>query len=167
MTDPSMFVPLEEVVSTAPLTVRREIRWSDCDPAGIVHTSKFPDYALSATNMLRTLLFGADWYNRLMQEGVVTPAKAISLVFHSSLWPLDRIDIRLFVGDVRERSADFLIDAVRSDNGIAAFSGRVSPVCMGATGPRAAIPWPTPFRTALIDYRDAHAVPDALKKLGI
>ena len=160
-------VPLEEVISTAPLTIRREVRWSDCDPAGVVHTGRFPDYALSAVNHLRGLLIGTNWYEIMREAGCITPAKAMSLVFHAALWPHDRIDIRVFISEVRARSLDILLDAVRADDGSAVFSGRISPVCIGATGPRAAMAWPAPFRDAFNAYRDAHAVPDALKKLDV
>ena len=33
-----MIVINEAVVHTAPVTVRRRVKWSDCDPAGVVYT---------------------------------------------------------------------------------------------------------------------------------
>ena len=36
----------EHVVSRVPFVVRRKVRWSDCDPAGVVFTGKFAEYVL-------------------------------------------------------------------------------------------------------------------------
>jgi len=38
---------VEIVVSDSPFTVRRRVRWSDCDPAGAVHTGRFAEYLIS------------------------------------------------------------------------------------------------------------------------
>ena len=42
---------VEHVVSTHPFTVRRRIRWGDCDPAGVVYTGRFVEYLLGAVDL--------------------------------------------------------------------------------------------------------------------
>ena len=41
----------EAVVSKQPFTVRRRVRFGDCDPAGVVYTVQFSEYVVSAMDL--------------------------------------------------------------------------------------------------------------------
>ena len=47
-------VPIEYLLSERPLTVRRRVRWGECDPAGVVYTATFADYAISAAAFVQS-----------------------------------------------------------------------------------------------------------------
>lgn len=158
--------PAEEVVGTAPLTVRRRIVWADCDPAGVVHTGRFPDFVLSAATLFRTFLLGAGWHDSGRSEGVGTPAKAISLVFQSSLWPRDAMDIAVFVGAVRTRTVDMLMQALRTDDRSPVFMARLTSICVSAADRRISSPLPDAYRQAFADYASQYAVPAELEEIG-
>lgn len=164
---PARIEPVEEVVGTSPLTVRRQVRWADCDPAGVVHTGKFPDYVLSAAHLFRSHLLGRAWQERNREAGIAGPAKALSLVFESSLWPDDAVDIAVFVGGIRVRTIDLLVRARRTDDGRPVFMARLTSICVTAADRRVAMPWPDAYRTAHAAYRERHTAPAELGSLGL
>jgi acyl-CoA thioesterase FadM len=161
-----ILVPLEQVITTEPFTLRREVRWADCDPAGVVFTGKFSDYALSATSLFRRHLLGARWTEVGRAHGIDTPAKALSLVFQGPLWPDDLTDITVWVGEIRTRTFDMLLQAVRADTQTPVFLGRLTTICISATERMVSKPWPEPYLAPFTAYQNRHTVPDTLKKMG-
>jgi len=159
-------VPLEAVISTAPLTVRRHVRWTDCDPAGVIFTGRLSDYVLSVGLVFRRFILAGRGPEIEREAGFLTPAKALSLVFESALWPDDLVDIAVYVGAVRSRTIDLLMQASRADNAKPVFRARITSICMQSSGPRAAIAWPDDYRARYVAYHDQHGVPESLKDLG-
>ena len=78
---------VEHVVSTHPFTVRRRIRWGDCDPAGVVYTGRFVEYLLGAVDLFSRHAFGGLRSAFVNGLGVDTPCKGLSLDFHVALAP--------------------------------------------------------------------------------
>lgn len=165
--DAVAFTPPEEVIGTRPLTVRRRVRWSDCDPAGVVHTARFGDYVLSAVDLFRAHLTGEAWHRDNHAAGFGTPAKALSLVFQSSLWPGDAFDIVVYVGDIRVRTLDLMMRARRADNGTPAFLARLTSICVSAADRRISMPWPEADRGRYEAYRTEHPTPQNFKDMGL
>ncbi|MCW5684737.1 MAG: acyl-CoA thioesterase [Pseudolabrys sp.] len=155
-------VATEAMVSVAPVTVRRTVRWSECDPAGVVYLGNYPGYLLSAIHFFRRHLFGGAWVAQTDKGGFQTPGKAIAQVFKSSLWPDDVFDMQVFAGDVRRNTYDVLVRAVRTDNGRDVFYGRVTSIVVAATERTSKVGIPQPVADALRAYRAAHAPPDVL-----
>ncbi|UUX95216.1 thioesterase family protein [Aquabacterium sp. J223] len=140
----------EYVLDHAPFTVRRTIRWSDCDPAGIVFTGRFTEYLLGAVSLfMRHLHSGPGTV--LQTLGVDTPCKGLSLVFHAPLRPDDVVDIRVTVGALRESSFDLQAHAAMAD-GRLAFEGVFSPICIRRE-PRGRVPIPDLLRERLQPHR--------------
>lgn len=164
--DASALVPLEQVIATAPFTIRREVRWSDCDPAGVVFTGRFSDYTLSATDLFRRHLLGSRWIDAGRTQGFITPAKALSLVFQGPLWPEDLIDITVWVGAIRTRTFDLLLQGVRANDRTPVFQARLTSICVAAADRHQAIPWPDAHRAVFVAYQDRHAVPETLSNLA-
>ena len=140
----------EIVVSDFPYVVRRIIRWSDCDPAGVVYIGRFTDYLLDAAmHFLRHLGHGAGtaaWNSQKVQF----PGKHMSLTFHVSLYPEDVVDIHIRVGAIRTRTFDLLAHAYLPD-GRMAFEGVLTPICIHKEV-RESTPLPHEFRAALEPY---------------
>lgn len=152
----------EQVVSLTPFTVRRVARWSECDPAGVVYTGNFSEYLMSATHLFRRHVLSGDWHSIRETVQVDLPAKALSLVFKGSLWPDDVFDTSIFVGDIRERTFDFLAQAKRTDGAGNVFDGRLSVICVSASDRRIAMPIPTALRTLLEQSRTQCPAPPEL-----
>jgi YbgC/YbaW family acyl-CoA thioester hydrolase len=140
----------EYVLAHEPFTVRRTIRWSDCDPAGIVFTGRFPEYLLGAVSLFMRHLHSGPG-TTLKTLGVDTPCKGLSLVFHSPLRPDDVVDIRVIVGELRDSSFDLQARALRPD-GVLAFEGVFSPICIRRE-PRGRVPIPPALRERLQAHR--------------
>ena len=153
---------LEQVVVLRPFTVRRVVRWADCDPAGVVYSGNLAEYLLSATHLFRRHLFGESWSQICRDWGIDTPAKAVSLVFGGSLWPDDVVDIRLHIGAIRTRTADLVARAVRADNGAGVFDGRVSFICVPANDRRVSAEIPDILRNTLDQARMQSPAPGDL-----
>jgi len=117
----------ERVLSEEPFVVRREVRWGDCDPAGVVYTGKYTDYLLGAVALYTEFL----GQGRRLGEvhGVGTPCKAMSFEFLGTLWPGDIIDIKCSIGEIRTKSFDIHIFARRPDASDV-FKGVFSPICV-------------------------------------
>lgn len=118
----------EIVVADAPFTVRRTVRWSDCDPAGAVYTGRFTEYLLGAVMHFLRCVRG-DLAMAGDQANVSLPCKHMSLTFNVSLVPHDVVDIRVGVGDIRTHTFDIVVKGHLLD-GRLAFEGAFSPICI-------------------------------------
>ena len=156
--DPSI-LGREYIAGTAPFTVRRIVRWTECDPAGVVYVGNFPEYLLSAVHLFRDRLFGVGWVMSDSQGGYQSPGKALSMVFQSSLWPNDIFDMAVYVGSVRSKTMDLLVQARRTDNGLKVFAGRVTSIFVTKGDRTAAIGVPDKIRDALDFYRTQNPPP--------
>ena len=85
--------------------------------------------------------------------GVDLPAKAISLVFNGSLWPDDIFDMEVRIGEIRTRTFDFEIVAMRADHGSSVFTGAPGVICVTAANRRIAAPIPEGLRRGLRERR--------------
>ena len=139
----------ESVISTNPVTVRRRVRFGDCDPAGVVYTVRFSDYVVSAMDLFLSELLGGPPLDQL--ENVHTPIKALSFVFADSLRPSEEFDMVVDVRDIRTRTFDLAITA-RRPSGEPVFEALVTPICVTAAE-RRSVAIPDRLRTLLTHYQ--------------
>jgi acyl-CoA thioesterase FadM len=140
----------EYVVSDDPFVIRRTVRWSDCDPAGVVYTGKFPEYLLSAVALFSDLIAGRNGNSLGQTHGVGTPCRGMTFDFIKTLWPGDVIDIECWIGEIRTRSYDIHCHA-RTPSGESVFDARFSPICVRIDA-RVATDIPASLRAALLRY---------------
>lgn len=141
----------EEVIALAPLTVRRTVRWSECDPAGVVYAGKYPDYMINAMDQFRTHVAKTP-LGRGPRRAYDTPGKALSMVFLSPLWPGDVFDMAVFLDGVGGTTVHMTIAATRADNGAPVFAGRLSSIRVDAADRMRAVPVTPEERAQLEDY---------------
>lgn len=146
----------EYVLSESPFVVRRTVRWSDCDPAGVVFTGKFTEYLLSAIAMYQSSMGGYAEVGLGKQHGVDTPCKAMAFEFIGTLWPGDVIDLHCGVGEIRQRSYT-LHCAARRPDGQPVFKATFSPICV-RLDKRIGTPIPSSLRAVL----ERHAAADPI-----
>jgi len=115
--------------SDTPFSYKRRVRWGECDPAGVVYTPRFTDFVIEAFNDFLQWLLEAPLQPRLADLDLGTPAKAVSMVFHKSLWPDDLFEIVVHVGEIRTRSFDLQFIAVGEDRE-AIFDATLSVICV-------------------------------------
>lgn len=141
----------ESVVSRQPFVVRRQVRWSDCDPAGVVYTGRFCDYVLSANNLLYSEFAQGSYRQWVKALGIDTPCKGLEFEFHGALWPDDEFLISGTVTAIRKHSYDIRYEAAQAD-GRRIFSARLSPICISSTGVREGVPIPDAMRARLEQF---------------
>lgn len=146
-------IAIESVIARVPFTVRRIVRWSECDPAGVVYVGNFPQYMLSTAQLFRQLLFGGRPGSQNAGKPYGTPGKAISMVFLGSLWPGDHFDMAVYLGTVGQRTSDVLVHGFREDNGSDVFVGRVTSIYVSSEDRKKTVGIPDEVRSAFDRYR--------------
>lgn len=144
-------VSTEYVSSRRPFTVRRRVRWSECDPAGVVFAGNFSIYLHNVVALFRTEVLG----------GFTAPAKAISLVFHRALWPDEEFDMTVYVSAVRNSTIEFRVIATTGATHRGAdkvFDGTVTAICIRKSERKAA-PLPEATRKLALAYAKRCPVP--------
>ena len=160
-------IAIESVVQRCPFTVRRIVRWSECDPAGVVYAGNFTEYMLSAAHLFRQIILGARPGQRDFGRGYGTPGKALSMVFMGPLWPGDVFDMAVYVGELRERTSDLLVHATRVDDKSSVFAGRATTIYVTTEDRKKTVPIPSEVRAAFEQYRAmAPEMPELLNQVS-
>jgi len=142
----------ERLASRLPFQVRRRVRWSECDPAGVVYTGKFVEFMLGAVNLFWANLDEGSFRHFAGELGIDTPCRGLQMDFRSALWPDDEFTINVHVGEIRTSSFDLEIRALR-DDGREVFVGKFSPICIPRGGPRQAAAIPDKLRELLAPHQ--------------
>jgi len=137
-------------VGAAPLVYRRRVRWGEGDPAHIVYTVRFLDFAMEAVEEWFREVLGADWYRLNMELGMGTPVVHLELDFYSPVVPGDILEIPVRVERLGGASITFALRA-RLPDGREPFGGRI--VCSLVDNQRMrAIPVPPEYRERIEAY---------------
>lgn len=141
----------ESVIQVAPFTVRRKVKWGECDPAGVVYTVVFGEYVMSTAELFYAHL--RQEHPKMLEERSTygTPTKALSFEFHRALWPDEYFDLEVQVGRLTDKTYELLIKAYTLDRE-KAFQASLIPVCI-AKNERRSIQLPQGLRDALIHYQ--------------
>src|SRR5690606_32632505 len=90
----------EELVGRTPVVVRRRVKWGECDPAGVVYTPMFSEYAVSAFQIFLGCLLGTPLQEKLREHDFNTPLRALQFDFKRSLYPEQLFDMTVRVRDI-------------------------------------------------------------------
>lgn len=110
------------------MVISRTILFGECDPAGIVYTPRFTDFALEATHQTLTKIFGKPSIRVLNDSGLVTPVRHSEVNY---LQPLRYDDVLLqdvSVSHIGQHSYTFAING--SVNGSLVFKATISYVVL-------------------------------------
>ena len=148
--NPAAGEPIEYVRSDRPFVVRRTVKWSDCDPAGVVYTGVFVDYVTSALRHFLAHILEGNVEAYVAAFGVDFPAKAISFVFDSSLRPDDKFDVAVRIAGIRNTTFETEFAGTHAD-GRACFTARMTTICVSPRD-RSAIRVPETLRDRLAPH---------------
>ncbi|OZG72427.1 thioesterase [Hahella sp. CCB-MM4] len=113
----------------SPVFVRRKVLFGDCDPEGIVYTPRFSYFALEAVHDALCIWLDGSGFRRLMEFGILPPARAFSLEFlHPVTWD-DELIMEVSVAELREHSYTFSVIG-RLEPDIVAFTASITQVCV-------------------------------------
>jgi len=80
-----------------PYVHKRRILFGDTDAAGIVYTSRFPDYCMQASEHWFRECLEIDWYDININGGMGTPVVHMELDFMASLIGGDELNVEVTV----------------------------------------------------------------------
>lgn len=130
-----------------PFIVERLVRWGECDPAGIVYTPNFLDYAVDAAR-----LFIRETTQRRHGApdacGLNLPAKALNATFHSPLYCDDVLIMRPAFVRLGNSSFDVTVHGSRGHERASIFDAKITFVSI-ANNPRQPLPLPASFRNMI------------------
>ena len=102
-------VATEAVIGNLPVTVRRRVKWGECDPAGVVYFVNYGEYVVSAYELMMTELLGEEFQKAKARHGVALPAKAFKIDFSASLRTGDEFLMTVEISDIRTKTFDALV----------------------------------------------------------
>ena len=143
----------EKVISTLPVVVRRRVKFGECDPAGVVYTPNFSEFALSAYQWFVSSLLGEPMFAGMKRIGFDSPVKALSFEFLNMLEVEQVFDMTCLVTDIRTRTFDVaVIGRSITDPARDLFVARLTPIMVSRTE-RRSIQIPVALRRSLEQYR--------------
>lgn len=136
-----MIEATDGIVFLEPFVARRRVVFADCDPAGVVFSGNFYDFALWAYQLYLA--------RRLRPiEPVATPMKAANLVHHAPLAPGDDLDMLIRARRVGRTTFTLAIEG--TCGGRPVFDAELTLICRAADGWRS-VPVPDALRSALLE----------------
>lgn len=141
------------VASALPRSVYRTprlVRFSDCDPAGIVYTARFVDIMNGVVEDFFSGALGTSYHDYIRSGVGLGYAKADCDFFRPGIMG-DTLDYSVLVGRIGNASVALTIHGHRGDEEV--VRGRFVLVTTSLRLHRP-IPIPTELRSALVDYQD-------------
>jgi len=144
----------EKMISTQPVVVRRRVKFGECDPAGVVYTPNFSEFALSAYQWFMSALLGEPMFAAMKRIGFDSPIKALSFDFLNMLEVEDVFDMTCRISDIRRRTFDVEVTG-RSTAGLSRdlFIARITPIMLSRSD-RRSIEIPDVLRQQLERYKE-------------
>ena len=136
----------EYIHQADPFTVRRRVKWGECDAVGVVWAVNYAEYATSATELLLWALLGMSPERSRQELGIRTPYKVIHLEYHSSLRTDEEFDMRVRVEHVGNTSFAFSVAGEKQARPV--FDASLTLVCVGGQWGKTT-PIPGALRAAL------------------
>lgn len=112
-----------------PFVVRRRVRFGDCDPGGVIYTPRLSYFVVEAVLDFLSQRLGGPAERRLIDMGILPPARALSIEFLSPLAWDDEVEIHVCVAELRTHAVVFSV-AGHAANGAKAFTAQLTQVCV-------------------------------------
>lgn len=145
----------ERMISTRPVTVRRRVKFGECDPAGVVYTPVFSEYTLSTYQWFLSAMLGGPMFRELVRAGIDSPIKALTFEFRNMLVTEQVFDMTCRVTDIRTRTFDVEITG-RSTTQVPhdIYVAKLTPIIL-SRAERRSIEIPKQLRAKLESYRSS------------
>ena len=112
-----------------PFAVQERVRWSDCDPLGIIYYGTYVRFFEAAEHeMFRQA--GLPYEVMRVQRQVQLPRKAFSVEFHSPAEMDELMEIRVGVSKIGETSLTMRFEAYRARDLVHRASALLTVVCV-------------------------------------
>jgi YbgC/YbaW family acyl-CoA thioester hydrolase len=152
-------VATETVVGSNPITIRRRVKWGECDPAGVVYMVNYSEYVVSAYEIFMAVLLNEGFVKAKARHRVALPAKAFTIEFYASLRPDDDFLMTVEISDIRAKTFDISVRG-RSIERHDFFLAKLTPIAVDPTK-RTATLLPRAMLQKLKRYRKTCALIEA------
>lgn len=157
---------MSDLTDKKTVTIQRTVLFGDCDPEGIVYTPRFSYFAVEAIQDALAIWLDdkpneeskrakkSGGLRKLMNYGILPPARAFSLEFHHPVTWDDELSITIWVCQITERSFSFQVEAwletsrLSDAQNILAFTAKITQVCVSRKNHQS-IPLPDNLRERL------------------
>jgi 4-hydroxybenzoyl-CoA thioesterase len=149
----------EIIVGANPITIRRRVKWGECDPAGVVYMVNYSEYVVSAYEIFMTVLLNEGFVKAKARHRVALPAKAFTIEFYASLRPDDDFLMTVEIVDIRAKTFDISVrghSIERHD----LFLAKLTPIAVDPTKRTAAL-LPRAMVQKFRRYRESCALNEA------
>ena len=145
----------EKMISTLPVTVRRRVKFGECDPAGVVYTPVFSEYTLSAYQWFLQAMLGGPMFAAMKRVGFDSPIKALTFEFRNMLVTEQVFDLVCRVTEIRTRTFDIEITGrSTTEKPHDIYVSKLTPIMLSRSE-RRSIEIPAELRQKLEAYRTA------------
>lgn len=117
-----------------PFVIHRRVRFGDCDPGGVLYTPRIGYFVVEAVLDFLAFRLGGPAERRIMEMGILPPARALSVEFLRPMAWDDELEIQVTVKDIRTHAIAFGV--VGSVAGERTFTGELTQVCVSAESRR-------------------------------
>ena len=112
-----------------PFAVQERVRWSDCDPLGIIYYGTYIRFFESAEHELFRQA-GLPYEVLRVQRQVHLPRKAFQMEFHSPAQMDELLEIRVGIARIGESSITMRFEAYRAADLVHRASAQLTVVCV-------------------------------------
>jgi acyl-CoA thioester hydrolase len=149
----------EIVIGANPVTIRRRVKWGECDPAGVVYMVNYSEYVVSAYEIFMTVLLNEGFVKAKARHRVALPAKAFTIEFYAPLRPDDDFLMTVEIVGIRAKTFDISVRG-RSIERHDLFSAKLTPIAVDPATRMAAL-LPPAVVQKLRRYRETCALNEA------
>lgn len=122
-------MPATTPIKPLPFAVRERVRWSDCDPLGIIYYGTYIRYFEAAEHeMFRAA--GLPYEVMRVQRHVQLPRKAFAVEFHSPAQMDELLEVQVGVGRMGETSLTMRFEVYHAETGAHRASATLTVVCV-------------------------------------
>ena len=144
-------------MTARPFVVSERVRWSDCDPMGIIRYDAYTRFfELGESEMFESI--GAGYREIGPRFGITLPRRVMHMDFVSPPWLGEMLEVDVYVPDVRTTSFTINFDAY-GEGGLLRMAGWLVLVCVAVHAPRSdardieKAPLPAAFVERLLPHR--------------
>lgn len=139
-------------MSRRPFVVRDHVRWSDCDPAGIIRWDAYTRFIeLAETELLRAI--GVSYVSIRERFGVTIPRAALHIDYVSPSMLDELLEVHSYVSRVGRTSLTLNFDIYGAGGVLRADGYQVLVAATQGVPHGAPQPWPEPLLALLAPFR--------------
>jgi YbgC/YbaW family acyl-CoA thioester hydrolase len=130
-------------------TIKRRVRFGDCDPGGVIYAPRASYFVVEAVLDFLSERLGGPAEKQILNMGILPPARALSIEFLKPLTWDDEVELQVSVLDLRTHAITYSVVGTLA-SGDKALVAQLTQVCISPET-RRPVPIPAALRQALTE----------------